>query len=128
MSPPGADQEDSKVLAAFAARDDLSDYGDNGLLLFSLQLRHGVEDIQGVAATALTDGANDKKCDLVYVDRGAGRVIVAQAHLSRDASKTEAPANKASDLNTAVGWLIAGDLRLLPRTSVQQRRRYVTPS
>lgn len=106
--------EDSKVLAAFSARDDLAAYGSNALLLFSLQLRHGIEDIEGVAATSLTDGSNDKKCDLVYVDRGAARVIVAQGYFSADTSKTEAPANKASDLNTAVSWLIAGDLAVVP--------------
>jgi hypothetical protein len=105
---------ESKALAAFAARDDLAAYGSNGLLLFSVQLRYGVDDIEGVAATALTDGSNDKKCDLVYVDRDAGRVIVAQGYISQDEAKTEAPANKASDLNTAVGWLIAGDLAVVP--------------
>lgn len=106
--------DESKALAAFRAREDLAAYGSNALLLFTLQLRHGVEDIEGVAATSLTDGANDKKCDLVHVDRGAARVIVAQGYLSHDATKTEAPANKAGDLNTAVAWLIAGDLGLVP--------------
>jgi hypothetical protein len=104
----------SKALAAYATRDDLAEYGSNGLLLFTLQLRHGIEDIEGVAATSLTDGSNDKKCDLVYVDRGAARVVVAQGYFSAAGDKTEAPANKASDLNTAVGWLIAGDLTLVP--------------
>jgi len=71
-----------KALAAFAARDDLTAYGSNGLLLFTLQLRHGIQDVDSVAATALTDGSNDKKCDLVYVDRDNERVIVAQAYFS----------------------------------------------
>jgi AIPR protein len=116
---------ESKALTAYAARDDLANYGSNGLLLFSLQLRYGVEDIDGVAANALTDGADDKKCDLVYVDRGAGRVIVAQGYLSENLEKTEAPANKASDLNTAAGWLIAGDLGVVPenlRSAAQEVR------
>lgn len=104
----------SKGLAAFAARDDLAEYGSNALLLFTLQLRHGIEDIESVASAALTDGSNDKKCDLVYVDRGAARVIVAQGFISKDGSKAEAPANKATDLNGAVSWLLAGDLTLVP--------------
>src|SRR5690242_19446654 len=99
------DVDQSKALAAYEAREELTAYGSNGLLLFALQLRHGVPDVETVAATALTDGGNDKKCDLVYVDRGNGRVVVAQGYFSSDASKTEAPASKASDLNTAVTWL-----------------------
>jgi hypothetical protein len=106
----------SKALAAYDARDDLTSFGSNGLLLFALQLRHGVEDIEGVAASALTDGANDKKCDLVYVDRGNGRVVVAQDYMATSTGQAEAPANKASDLNTAVSWLLSGDLATLPET------------
>jgi hypothetical protein len=104
----------SPALTAFAARDDLADYGSNGLLLFALELRTGVEDIVGVAATTLTDHANDKKCDLVYVDRDDGRIIVAQGYVASNPQNAEAPSNKASDLNTAVAWLIAGDLTLVP--------------
>jgi hypothetical protein len=105
-----------KALAAFHSREDLTTYGSNGLLLFALQLRHAIEDIEGVAAAALTDGSNDKKCDLVYVDRGAGRIIVAQAYMASDTTRSEAPANKASDLNTAVAWLLSGAVESLPDT------------
>jgi AIPR protein len=103
----------NKALAAFEGRDDLAEYGSNGLLLFGLQLRHGVQDVTSVASTALTDGGNDKKCDLVYVDRGAARIVIGQVYVSAQ-DKSEAPADKAADLNTAVGWLIAGDLDGLP--------------
>jgi hypothetical protein len=107
-------REDSKALAAYEAREELTAYGSNGLLLFALQLRHGVQDVESVAATALTDGGNDKKCDLVYVDRDNGRIVVAQGYFSSKESQSEAPANKASDLNTAVTWLLTGDLEPLP--------------
>ena len=105
----------SKAIEAFRARADLAEYGSNALLLFALQLRWGITDIDGVAASALTDQANDKKCDLVYVDRGAGRIVVAQGYLS-EKDLQAAPANKASDLNTAVTWLLSGDLDALPET------------
>lgn len=105
---------DNKALATFAARTDLQEYGSNALLLFALQLRWGIADIQGVAAEALTDQSNDKKCDLVYVDRGEGRVVVAQGYFSTKPGPAAAPANKASDLNTAVSWLLGGDLDSLP--------------
>lgn len=103
----------SKALEAFQARTDLAEYGSNALLLFALQLRWGIADIDGVAATALTDHANDKKCDLVYVDRDAGRIVVAQGYLATK-EVAAAPANKASDLNTAVTWLLSGGLDSLP--------------
>jgi len=105
---------DNKALAKFATRTDLEGYGPNALLLFALQLRWGISDIDGVAAEALTDASNDKKCDLVYVDRENGRVVVAQGYMSSKADLAAAPSNKASDLNTAVTWLLSGDLDGLP--------------
>lgn len=45
----------SKALAAYASRDYLTAYGDKGLLLFALQLRFGLQDVEGAAATSLTD-------------------------------------------------------------------------
>ncbi len=105
---------DNKALAKFAARDDLTPYGSNALLLFALQLRWGIADIEGVAAEALTDASNDKKCDLVYVDRENGRVVVGQGYQSGKTDLEAAPSSKASDLNTAVTWLLSGDLGGLP--------------
>ena len=116
MQPPASTDQAPKALAAFAARDDLTEYGSNALLLFALQLRHGIEDIGSVASAALTDGPNDKACDLVYVDRGAARVVIAQGYVSAHGNKPAAPEKKASDLNTAVTWLLAGDLSLVPET------------
>lgn len=100
-------------MIAFDARSDLEPYGSNALLLFALQLRWGLTDIHGVAAVALTDAANDKKCDLVYVDRDGGRVVVAQSYFAQNDVEA-APANKAADLNTAVSWLLHGPLDRLP--------------
>jgi AIPR protein len=105
---------DNKALAKFETRSDLQAYGSNALLLFALQLRWGMTDIEGVAAEALTDASNDKKCDLVYVDRENGRVVVGQGYMSGKTDLTAAPSSKASDLNTAVTWLLSGDLDGLP--------------
>lgn len=98
---------------AFEARADLKRYGDNALLLYALELRHNVGDIHAVAAEALTDGADDKKCDLVYIDRDTRTAVVAQGYVAQK-SKREAPANKASDLNTAAAWLLTAPLSNLP--------------
>jgi hypothetical protein len=94
-------------LDALAGRADLQQYGNNRLVLFALELSLNLEDIHAVAATAVTDAPNDKKCDLVYVDRDLGKIIVAQGYLSVDNTKQAAPANKASDLNTAAAWLLS---------------------
>jgi hypothetical protein len=67
------------------------------------------------ASEGITDGANDKKIDFIYLDRDAKRVIFAQGFLSNSA-KDSAPANKASELNTAAAWLLSGDLESVPDT------------
>jgi hypothetical protein len=103
----------NKGMTAFEARSDLATYGPNALLLFALQLRWGLADIHGVAAVALTDAANDKKCDLVYVDRDGGRIVVAQGYFAQNQAQA-APANKAADLNTAITWLLQGPVEGLP--------------
>ncbi|GKW02758.1 hypothetical protein PEC301877_15730 [Pectobacterium carotovorum subsp. carotovorum] len=45
---------------AFDSREDLKDYGDNGLALFALALKFGVDDLAAVAAESITDGKDDK--------------------------------------------------------------------
>jgi hypothetical protein len=72
-----------------------------------------LDDLDTVAADAITDGADDKKCDIVFLDIDNGYAVVAQCYLSAKQRK-EAPANKASDLNTAVNWLLQRDLNDLP--------------
>ena len=60
-------------ISNYKGRTDLVDlYGDNSLLLYALQLRYDIEDIISVASEALTDGSDDKKCDLIYIDRDSG--------------------------------------------------------
>lgn len=98
---------------AFAAREDLSEHGDNGLALFSLALRFGLDDLETIAADAITDGSDDKKCDMVYINREDEYAVLAQCYLSSK-EKLCAPANKASDLNTGIGWLLQRDIKDVP--------------
>ncbi|MFJ8073117.1 AIPR family protein [Streptomyces sp. NPDC096176] len=105
--------QDSPSLSTFQTRRDLDKYEHNGLLLFAIQLALGIDDIDSLAAVALTDGTNDKKCDLVYVDHDSGRAIIAQGYTS-SRPKPSAPANKASDLNTAVAWLFGAEQAEIP--------------
>lgn len=99
---------------AIAARDDLEQYGDNAIGLFALALRFCVDDIHSVAAESVTDGNDDKKCDLIYLDREEGVAVVAQCY-SSEKNKPSAPSNKASDLNTAIAWLLQREIKELPK-------------
>lgn len=98
---------------AYIAREDLAEYGDNGLALFSLALRFGVDDLDTVAAEAITDGSDDKKCDMVYINSEEEYAVLAQCYYSTK-DKACAPANKASDLNTGVGWLLQRNIEEVP--------------
>ena len=100
--------------AAFQARADLKPYNENARLLFALELKFRLDDIHTAALNALTDDPDDKKCDLVYVDRSSALAVVAQAYEAKDPTRPAAPARKASDLNAAASWLLSRDLSKLP--------------
>jgi hypothetical protein len=97
----------------FDNREDLKVYGDNALLLYSLQIKYNIEDIHAVANEALLDGNDDKKIDLLYINIDKEEAIIAQGYYTRKV-KESAPANKASDLNTAVTWLFNRKISDLP--------------
>nr|WP_315291391.1 AIPR family protein [Serratia proteamaculans] len=112
---------------SFDSRADLKDFGDNGLALFALALRFGIDDLDTVAAEAITDGHDDKKCDLVYVNPEEEYAVIAQCYFSSK-NKQEAPANKASDLNIALAWLLQRDIVDVPdriRSAAQEIRGYI---
>jgi hypothetical protein len=98
---------------ALSARDDLEDYGDNAVGLFALALRYQIDDLHSVAAESITDGSDDKKCDILHIDRDEEVAVIAQCYRSSK-QKLCAPANKASDLNTAIGWLLQRPLKDVP--------------
>ncbi len=93
----------------FQARTDLTEkYHNNALILYALQLRFDISDIVSVASDALTDGGDDKKCDLIYVDKDRGIAVIAQGYMKQDPHETDlAQGNKASDLNTAAAWVFS---------------------
>jgi hypothetical protein len=119
---------------AFDSRIDLKQYGVDALLLFALQLKFGIEDIDIIASNCLTEGGEDKKADLIYIDYDAGRAVIAQAYiaeslLGKGGKPKTAPANKASDLNTAVPWLLSraiGDLPENLKSHAEELRRAIS--
>ena len=95
----------------FEGRNDLQKYVQNALLLYALQLRFDIEDIDSVASESITDGYEDKKCDLIYIDENNGVAVVAQAYIKQNVNPNErAKLTKASDFNTAVAWIFGRDL------------------
>ena len=111
-------------ISDFNARTDLTDsYGNNSLLLYALQLKFEIPDIVSVASDALTDGGDDKKCDLIYVDQDAGVAVVAQGYMKQTPLATDlAPGNKASDLNTASAWVFSQNPDDVPERIREQVR------
>lgn len=88
-------------------------YGSNCLLLYALFLEFDIDDIELIAGESLTDSSDDKKCDLIYVNRDEKTAIIAQGTLSAR-FKNEAKSNKAGDLNIASSWLFSRSLSDLP--------------
>ncbi|MFH5813557.1 AIPR family protein [Escherichia coli] len=99
--------------AAYSALEDLSDYKDNALGLFALGLRFGLDDLSSIGVDAVTDGADDKKLDIVFINSEEEYAVVGQCYYS-EKEKQNAPSNKASDLNTGVAWLLQRDINDVP--------------
>ncbi len=119
-------KEELNFYQNFLSRTDLTKYGDNALLLYSLQIKYAIEDIDEVAATSLLDGNDDKKIDLLYIDLELNEAVIAQGYFSKK-DKDSAPSNKASDLNVAIGWILTRNIDELPdklqSSAVEIRRR-----
>jgi hypothetical protein len=86
---------------------------DDAIGVFAINLRFDLDDIQTIASEAITGGGDDKKCDVLYVDKERQVGVIAQCYISNK-PRPAAPANKASDLNTAITWLLSTDLDRLP--------------
>ncbi len=101
---------------AFRANKDLiSKIGEGSAhLIWTLGLLIQESDLENLASQALMDGSDDKKIDFIHLDRDEGRIIIAQGYFAKS-QKDTAPANKASDLNTAVAWLFSGDVSTIPK-------------
>ncbi len=79
--------EDKKFYSNYESRDDLKQYEKESLLLYALELRYNIEDIHSIAAESITDGSDDKKMDMVFIDEENGRIIIAQSYMSNDTTK-----------------------------------------
>ena len=96
-----------------------ADVGHPAYLLYAMGLRLGTLDYTGLQTDCLLDGPDDKKVDFLHLDFDNGIATIAQAYRAQDWSRSDPPASKAADLNTAINWLIESDLSSIPRESVR---------
>jgi len=92
----------------------LAKYGNNALPLFAVALHLGAEDLATFATDCLTDHPADKKADIIYINEAEGVACVAQGYTGKQWGRQAAPANKASDLNTAAAWLLRSPIEDVP--------------
>jgi hypothetical protein len=102
-------------ISAFKTNTDLiQKFGEgNAYLAWAMALYLDCPDAEQLAVDSLTDDGNDKKIDFIQLDWDLKRIVFAQGYYSFR-KVDSAPANKASDLNTASAWLMTGDLNEVP--------------
>jgi hypothetical protein len=104
-----------KFKSDYESREELQKYASNALMLYALQLRFNIEDIDSVATESITDGYEDKKCDMIYVDENEGVAVIAQSYMKQSPQGGErAKLTKAQDLNTAAAWTLGRDMADVP--------------
>ncbi len=109
------DEKDFIFKSAFDADTEIRNYKPNDLSVFALSLYLRLDDVEAFAADAITEGGDDKKTDICFIDLPEKRAIIAQSYFSQVWGKSEAPANKASDLNTSIAWLLSASESNIPR-------------
>ncbi|UCR89160.1 AIPR family protein [Mycetocola spongiae] len=111
--PKPEQQASESWKAAFRQFSDHLELSADGIGLFAIDQRFGIEDVRTAAADSITGGGDDKKLDVIYLDTDRGLLVVAQC-LDTPVVRVAAPANKASDLNTALAWLLSSEIDDVP--------------
>src|ERR1700734_2957210 len=104
---------DSGWKNAFRVMKENYSLTDDAVGIFAINLRFDLDDVQTIVSEAITGGGDDKKCDVLYVDKERQIAVIAQCYISKK-QKEAAPSNKAADLNTAITWLLLTDINSLP--------------
>lgn len=112
--PPG------EVLTHFPVLTDFFEFDWKNVPLrhaygvYALCLYANLPDYAEVAAECITEGGDDKDCDLCLIDSETGDAFVVQASVADDWNKPSASTNKADDLLTAVSWLLTKPYSRIP--------------
>lgn len=104
-----------EYLDSFKSESSLiSQHGENlAFIVWSMGLYLNTSDLDQLATDCLTDCPGDKKIDFLKIDTEDNILYLAQGFYTTKEKET-APANKASDLNTAIAWLTDGDIAAFP--------------
>lgn len=102
-----------------AVTDLSASFAPNGFLLFTMGLRLNSGDYEQLYRDSVLDGPDDKKLDLFHLDLDSGCALIAQGYESADWDRVDPLSNKASDLNTAIAWLLDAPLSTIPRPAVR---------
>jgi len=96
-----------------------SEFPENTYLLYAMGLKLRTMDYSSLLDEYVLDNPDDKKIDFFCMDTDEGTAIIVQSYYSTDWAKKEAPSNKASDLNTAINWLLKSDIDTIDRTDIR---------
>jgi hypothetical protein len=69
---------------------------DDAIGVFAINLRFNLDDIQTIVSEAITGGGDDKKCDVLYVDKERQVAVIAQCYISRNSTYTPLLARRVS--------------------------------
>jgi hypothetical protein len=102
-------------LSAFKKQTELiTEFGvGNAHLVWVMSLYLDNASPISLGSECVTDGGDDKKIDFIKLDRDLRKIVFSQGYYTNKTVES-APANKASDLNTASAWLISGELSQVP--------------
>jgi len=88
-------------------------YGKNNLAVFALSMYLGIDDVGEFVSNSWTEDDDDKKIDVFYIDLKESRAAIVQVYIADKFGVRTAPANKASDLNTACSWIFSANESLI---------------
>jgi hypothetical protein len=103
---------DPKIVATYPVLNDFFSIEWKGIPLrhafgvYALCLYANFPDYIEVATDSLTEGGDDKDCDMCIVDAETGDAFIVQATAADEWNKPTASTNKADDLLTALSWLL----------------------
>jgi hypothetical protein len=110
------------IMSAFPVLGDFFDYDWKNIPLrhaygvYALCLYANLPDFTEVATESLTEGGDDKDCDLCLIDSEAGDAFIVEATVGDEWNKASASTNKADDLLTALSWLLKKPYKAIPPT------------
>ncbi|MHB8088741.1 MAG: hypothetical protein ACYDH2_10910, partial [Anaerolineaceae bacterium] len=103
-----------KFIDAYDHAAEYKQYDQNALAIFALSIYLRIDDVEGFALNAISDGADDKTIDICYFDEEEGYAVIAQSYFSEKWGKEAANLKKARDINTGIAWLLSANEVELP--------------